>query len=122
MPLPNLTQPKCVDDPGTWCSMIYGWTHNEWLAAYSQWLIAIPLKIAVILLVAVLFRYFVHRTISRFTRGNGDGKTPRLLRPLRERTNELTAPVLNERRRQRARTIASVLKSLCSSVCWRWEH
>lgn len=116
MTLPIFMQPHCANAPGTLCTMIFDWTHNAWLADYSQVLIAIPLKIVVIVLVAIIVRYFVHHAINGLTRGNGDGKTPKLLRPLRERANELTGPVLNERRRQRARTLGSVLRSLSSFI------
>ena len=83
---------------------------------YSDLLIAKPLNIALILAIAFAARYFVHRAISRLTRGNG-ARTPKLLTPLKERrTDAANAAVLSERRAQRARTIGSVLKSLTSFV------
>ncbi|MCA1186965.1 MULTISPECIES: mechanosensitive ion channel family protein [unclassified Saccharopolyspora] len=113
---PLLTQPNCVEDDGSWCQTVFSWTGNEWLAMYSELLIAKPLNIVMIVIIALLVRYFVHRTISRLTRGNG-GKTPKLLVPLKERRPESSAmALLSERRMQRARTIGSVLKSLSSFV------
>ncbi|GAA4875973.1 MULTISPECIES: mechanosensitive ion channel family protein [Saccharopolyspora] len=116
MNLPLLTQPSCVEEVGTWCHTVWTWTGNHWMAMYSDLLIAKPLNILVILLVAFIIRYFVHRTITRITRGGG-GKTPKLLQPMKERrADTLTAELLSERRKQRARTIGSVLKSVATFV------
>ena len=114
MTLPLLTEPSCVNDDGSWCQLVYGWTGNQWLAQYSELLVAKPLYIVLIFIAAFLLRYLVHRTINRLTRGNGT--TPKLLRPLKERRGEMGADLLSERRLQRARTIGSVLKSLTSFV------
>ncbi|MCX2733990.1 mechanosensitive ion channel family protein [Saccharopolyspora sp. NFXS83] len=113
---PLLTQPNCVQDDGSWCQTVFSWTGNQWLAMYSDLLIAKPLNILMIIVISFLARYFVHRTISRLTRGNG-GKTPKLLVPLKERRSDAAGmALLSERRVQRARTIGSVLKSLASFV------
>jgi moderate conductance mechanosensitive channel len=114
MNLPLLSQPTCTQEPG-WCQTIFTWTGNEWLASYADLLIAKPLNMLLIVIVAFILRWLVHRTINRLTRGNG--KPPKLLQPLRERrADTLTAELLTERRIQRARTIGSVLKSLASFV------
>ncbi len=66
-----------------------------------------------------MLRWLIHRAISRLTEGpSGDGKIPAILRPLRERAPESlreAAGLMSERRRQRARTIGSVLRSLASA-------
>lgn len=112
---PFLTEPTCVNDAQSWCGMIYGATGNEWLAEYSDLLIVKPANILIILLVAFLVRLFVHRTINKLTRGNG--KTPKLLAPFKERVGDTrTSEMLSERRRQRAKTIGSVLKSMASFI------
>ncbi|GAA3836164.1 MULTISPECIES: mechanosensitive ion channel family protein [Amycolatopsis] len=110
--------PECINQPGTWCYQVFQITHNEWLAASANWLIAKPLRIILILLVALIIRFLLHKLIDRVTtmpRGNG-GKLPTILRPLRERAPDILGPVVAERRRQRAKTIGSVLKSLTSFV------
>ena len=116
---PLLDQPPaCIEAAGTWCYQVFQITHNEWLAASANWLIAKPLTIAVILLIAFLIRFLLHKLIDRLTtkpRNNG-GKLPAILRPLRERAPDILGPVVAERRRQRAQTIGSVLKSLTSFV------
>ncbi|WP_116101770.1 mechanosensitive ion channel family protein [Amycolatopsis thermalba] len=110
--------PECINEPGTWCYQVFQITHNEWLAASANWLIAKPLRIILILLVAMIIRFLLHKLIDQVTtmpRGNG-GKLPTILRPLRERAPDILGPVVAERRRQRAKTIGSVLKSLTSFV------
>ncbi|MBE9374473.1 mechanosensitive ion channel family protein [Saccharopolyspora sp. HNM0983] len=115
MTLPLLSQPRCVEDAESWCGTIYEWTGNQWLARYSDLLIAKPLNILLILLIAFGIRYLAHRAINRLTQGNGGG--PKLLQPMRERrADALTAELMSERRMQRARTIGSVLKSIASLV------
>ncbi|HJP79480.1 MAG TPA: mechanosensitive ion channel family protein [Pseudonocardiaceae bacterium] len=116
------TPPSCVSaDPSSWCAQVWNSTHISWLADLTNWdwLVAKPFKIAVIVVIALIIRILLHRMIKRLTSGNGKGKRPAILRPLRERAPQTTsAPLLNERRGQRARTIGSVLTSIVSFVVW----
>ncbi|SDH88197.1 small conductance mechanosensitive channel [Actinokineospora alba] len=110
-PLPfALEPPKCVDTDA-WCKQVFDLTHNQWLAASANWLVAKPIKIVMILLIAFVIRLIARRLIERLTSGNG--KMPRLLRPLRERAPQALT-MLSERRSQRAKTIGSVLNSILS--------
>ncbi|HJQ45509.1 MAG TPA: mechanosensitive ion channel family protein [Amycolatopsis sp.] len=109
--------PECVTQQGTWCYQVFQVTHNEWLAASAGWLIAKPLKILLILAVAFVIRWLLHKLIDRVTIPQNNGrKMPTLLRPLRDRAGDLLGPMVAERRRQRAKTIGSVLKSLTSFI------
>ncbi|WP_197320309.1 mechanosensitive ion channel family protein [Saccharomonospora sp. NB11] len=116
--------PACTDEVGSWCAQVYRITGNEWLAASADWLVARPLRIVLILLGAFLVRFLVRKVIDRLTRPPADdqgldseSKVPALLRPLKERVApEVLGPVALERRRQRAQTIGSVLKSMTSFV------
>ena len=113
--------PSCVStDPGSWCAQVWNSTHVAWLADLTNWdwLVAKPFKIALILVIAFVFRVLIHRMIRRLTSGSGNGKRPAILRPLRERAPQSSGPVLSERRGQRARTIGSVLTSIVSFVVW----
>ncbi len=110
----TLEPPPCVETEG-WCSTIYGWTHNQWLAASSGWLIAKPVTILLIILGALFVRYLARRLIDRLTRATG-GKVPTVLRPLRERAPQSLGQLLSERRAQRAETIGSVFKSIVSFI------
>jgi len=83
-------------------------------------LIVRPLTIAAIVVGAVVIRLLVHRVIGRLTRDRGPDHVPALLRPLRDRAPErmraVASPLLHERRKQRAETMGSVLKSVTSIV------
>ncbi len=109
-----LEPPACVADEG-WCSTIYDWTHNDWLAASSHWLIAKPITILLIVIGALIFRAIARRLIDRLTRATG-GRVPTVLRPLRERAPQALGQLLSERRAQRAQTIGSVFKSIVSFI------
>jgi len=117
---PVLSAPPCTQDGSTLCGQIFQVTHNEWLAGQS-WLVTKPLKIVLILVIAFIVRYLLRRLINRVTtlpRGNGNGRLPALLRPLRERAPEVLGSAVIERRRQRAKTIGSVLKSLATFLIY----
>lgn len=111
-------KPGCADNADSFCSTVYHTTHIGWLAASSEWLLIKPFRVLLIVLGALLVRWIMHRMIKRFTRLRADDARPTLLRPLKERVN-LTlreSGVLSERRRQRAATLASVLRNIVSIV------
>nr|WP_239166176.1 mechanosensitive ion channel family protein [Actinoplanes italicus] len=94
------------------------WTGNEWFAASSYVVLIKPLRIAMIVLVALLIRWLLHRAISRLATSTSRASMPALLRPLKEKVT-VTAEegtFIPERRRQRAEAIASVLRSFVSAV------
>ncbi|HSV64724.1 MAG TPA: mechanosensitive ion channel family protein [Mycobacteriales bacterium] len=99
--------------------------HREWLAQHWQGLAIGAGRILLIVLLALAVRALVNRAIQRVTRA-GEGAGPALLRPLRERAlpgllegskllegRESTA-LLSERRKQRAETLGSILRSITS--------
>jgi small-conductance mechanosensitive channel len=111
--------PDCVRAENSLCQVTWNATHNSWLTQSSSWLIARPLRIAMIVLVALLIRWFASRLIDRITAATAEGGVPRILRPLRDRAPHLIAAtegLVSERRRQRAETIGSVLRSIASAV------
>jgi small conductance mechanosensitive channel len=80
-----------------------------------------PLKILLIIVLALIVRAVLHRVINRITRPPTVGKVPRILRPLKERAVSAgsrleSSLVQSERRRQRADTIGSVLKNAVSVI------
>jgi len=99
------------------CEFIYEQTGLEWLATGGYYLLVKPFRIVLIVIAALILRYAVNRMIKRLTRGAPDGKRPGLLRPLRERMptslQEATG-VRSERRRQRAESLGSVMRSVAS--------
>jgi small-conductance mechanosensitive channel len=77
-----------------------------------------PLRILLIIVLALVIRTLVGRTINRLTRPDTENDLPLLLRPLGERASVqgllTNAGLLSERRRLRAETIGSVLRSITS--------
>ena len=111
-----LAQPRCTAEEGTLCHFVYRVTKQGWLAGSTDWLIARPLQILLIVAVAFVARLLVHRLINRLVMSTAQS-VPSVLRPLRDRAGEQdTAPLQSERRRQRAETIGSVLRSTASVV------
>ena len=109
----NFQTPECEPTDG-WCNAVKSLTGSQWLASSADWLIAKPLTILLIIIVAMIIRLLARRLIDRLTRANGGGKIPALLRPLRERAPQALGTLLSERRAQRAKTIGSVFKSIIS--------
>ncbi|WP_442875021.1 mechanosensitive ion channel family protein [Actinoplanes sp. NBC_00393] len=108
--------PVCNDD--VLCSRIYDWTGNEWFATSSYVVLIKPLRIAAIILIAMLVRWLLHRAISRLASTGSRAAMPALLKPLKEKVT-VTAEegqFIPERRRQRAEAIGSVLRSFVSAV------
>ncbi|MEO8888911.1 MAG: mechanosensitive ion channel domain-containing protein [Jatrophihabitantaceae bacterium] len=92
----------------------------EYVRAHSRWIIEIPIRILVIILVTLIVRALLHRTITRALRPVHVGDVPRILRPFKERAENsaflASTGLLSERRNQRAATIGSILKSAVSFI------
>lgn len=112
--------PTCAGKTDTWCSQVWDATHVSWLASSADWLIAKPLRIVLILVIALLVRWVLRRVIDRATSdrtASGKRKVPALIRPMKERAPmALGSSLTSERRKQRARTVGSLLKSITSFV------
>ncbi|WP_414638825.1 mechanosensitive ion channel family protein [Actinophytocola sp.] len=111
----NVELTDCADTDD-WCKSVYELTRNQWLASSANWLIAKPLSILLILVIAIIIRLVARRLIDRLTKANGGGRIPALLRPLKERAPQALGSILSERRAQRAKTIGSVFKSITSVI------
>lgn len=105
----------CVEQADTLCGRVYDWTGREWLAQSSDWLIAKPLTILLILVLAVVIRALLRRAITRLTRRAAEGTVPGVLQRGRRALHE-GGPLLSERRKQRAETMGSVLTSLTTGL------
>ncbi|WP_370966552.1 mechanosensitive ion channel family protein [Amycolatopsis sp. cg9] len=118
-PLLTAGQTPCIQDTSTFCYQVWKATNNEWLAGSANWLLTKPLKILMILVIAFVIRLLLKRLINRITTfPRSGGKLPALLRPLRERAPEVLGSAVIERRRQRAQTIGSVLKSMSTFLIY----
>ncbi|MFV0535015.1 MAG: mechanosensitive ion channel family protein [Cumulibacter sp.] len=74
-------------------------------------------RIALIVALAIIVRYLLHRAIRRVTKRSVDGKMPVMLMGVKGRARNVivnAAGLDTERRRQRAETIRSVLQSVVS--------
>ena len=94
-----------------------GALHGFW-HQHAGILIVKPAQVVVIVLVAMLLRALAHRAINRLISSSVDGSVPRILSPLTERAQQSafweSSGLITERRRQRAETIGSVLRSATS--------
>ncbi len=102
-------QPACANDTGSWCARLYQWTNNDFLARSADTIVSSTTKILFIVLLALLVRWFLHRLINRAVAGATSTRVTRLM-------NRGAAVAAAERGTQRARTLGSVLRSLCSAV------
>ncbi|PZG20652.1 mechanosensitive ion channel protein MscS [Micromonospora craterilacus] len=115
---PETPSPECLHDSLGLCTPLWKLTGSVWFAEGSYWILVKPLRIILIVLLAVGARWLVHRTIRRLVRTTTDAGVPTMLRPLRERIpTAATEPgdFVPERRRQRAEAIGSVLRSLATA-------
>ena len=111
-------------DGNALCDVIYRETGIDWLAQSSYYLLVKPLRIALIIVAALVLRAIANRVIKRVTRSashtprraDGGSASSRLniFRPLRDRLPDPqeTTGVRVERRRQRAEALGSVLRSI----------
>jgi moderate conductance mechanosensitive channel len=117
-PSPTPSLGSCLKDqsPDSLCHRVYDITGWRWLAESADWLVARPFKILVILALAAFIRFLAHRLISRIATRAAEGTVPGVL--AKGRTHKLfeSSPLLSERRRQRAETMASVLRSVATGV------
>jgi small-conductance mechanosensitive channel len=115
-PTPSL---NCGATSDEFCTWIYDHTHSALLSSGGYYFLVKPLRILLIVVVALVVRYVLHRTIRRLVRGTAEGMVPAVLKPLKERlptTLQDVATIFPERRRQRAEAIGSVLRSTTTAI------
>ena len=108
-------QPACVTDAGSWCAWFYRWTNSDFLARSADVIVSKTATITLIVVIALVTRFLLHRLITRVIEGAANGRVTRLLGRATARTR-IKTPLVSERRTQRARTISSVLRSITSAV------
>ncbi|MFI5954961.1 mechanosensitive ion channel family protein [Cryptosporangium sp. NPDC051539] len=123
--------PGCAagkDNEGSVCKWVWDSTGSRWLSNAVEWLLAKPLLVLLIVVIALLIRWFLYRIINGVTSvGSVDSgtdkdgkpkKKPRILRPFREKASSalLASGLMSERRAQRASTLGSVLRSVTSII------
>ena len=94
-------------------------TWGNFLEDHREVLVIKPLRILLIIVMALVVRWLVHRAISRAVRSTAESDVPVVLKPLKERIGPgllETTGLVSERRRQRAETVGSLLRSIASLV------
>ncbi len=95
----------------------HGRSFGQFVSDNSHAIIVVPIHIIVIILLALLIRWLLFRAINRMVRSTADSDVPVVLRPLKERLNNGAEDrIVTERRRQRAETVGSLLRSVSSLV------
>jgi small conductance mechanosensitive channel len=97
----------------------HGRSFGDFVADNRHAIIVTPIRIAVIIALALGVRWLLFRGIDRMVRSTAGGDVPVVLRPLKDRlgTTALeSAGLVSERRRQRAQTVGSLLRSITSLV------
>lgn len=108
----------CGTDPSWACTFVYDRTGSKQWAGAADWLVAKPLAILTIVLVAWLAnriaRWFIKRSIQRITAPGSKERARRLRTPsILLRTDEW-----NLRSEARAQTLIAVFRSLASAFIW----
>jgi small-conductance mechanosensitive channel len=112
----QVADPVCAHEPDSWCERFLQWTDNDFLARSADAIVDKTFTITVIVLLALITRYLLHRAITRLVEGVTNSRVSRLVRPRpRQQITESALPV-SPRRAQRARTIGSVLRSASSAL------
>ncbi len=111
--------PSCAAD--LLCRQMFEWTDSPRFAESSYYILIKPLRILLIIALAVVVRHLLHRAISGLATTTSEIGIPTILKPLRERVPSGApdpAAVFPERRRQRAMAIGSVLRSFVTAAVY----
>lgn len=107
------------EEAGGLCGQILDLTGNEGLAQAGDLLVARPIRIVLIVLIAWAASRLLTRSIRRFTRGLGDVRADVASAVDRSSGTLLrTAPAISNRANQRAETIGALLGSVATFVVW----
>ncbi len=116
---PTALQSACGDEPGFWCERVFEWTGNEVLAKFANWLVDVPVRIALIVLIAVVANRLVRRAIRRLTDRIATDTQPDIERGWIRKAPALIAPgTQSVRSAARAKTVGGLLRSLASIVIY----
>lgn len=113
---PAELQEACGAEPSAVCRWVLRQTDSDVLAGIADWLIARPFKIALIVVLALVANRLLRRGIDQFVEGVQRASVRRDLGEPGEVTSLMAAGPLGDRARQRAETLAAVLRSLGRAV------
>ena len=109
----------CGVDGTYTCEKVFEWTDNEFVATAADWLLDRPVRIALIMLLAIVASKVLQRAVARFV--NTVAATPNEIRlkALRDRSPErLVVEKESKRAEARAETIGLVLRSIVVAMVW----
>jgi moderate conductance mechanosensitive channel len=117
---PDPLQQACGDDASFICERVHDWTDSELWAEASDKLLATPLTILLVVVVAFLANRLVRRAIKRLINKVSAPESQDRLRNLRRRAPSaiLDSGSLSLRSAARARTLGTVLRGIASAVIW----
>ena len=110
----------CGADPGWACEHVYDWTGSKWWANAAEWLLAKPITILAIVLVASIVarvvRWFITRAMRRLMAAADGGSAGRLGR----HTSSVLLSAGDDSLRNTARvgTLTAVFRSLATALVW----
>lgn len=115
---PERLRSVCGDDPGTICRALLDATGNRTLAELGDWLVGPPLRILLILLVAVIVNRIARRAVKKFLRGMASGAVRERFGAVRRRAPSVLVETqeMSLRAEQRAKALSGVLRSIVSFV------
>lgn len=95
-------------------------TTSFWDQAVVQWFLGVPLKIAIIIIAAIVGRWILVRIINRVVRKAAKSARRERLGVSKRaaRTTELTEILMGDRREQRAESVGQLLSSVITFAIW----
>ncbi len=111
-----LDRPPCWKHADGACRWVSDRTGSHTAGTLVDWLLAKPVMILFIVLLAVIARGVLHRLITRTTFSIAEGTVPGVIARASKRSPFLDGPLLSERRKQRAETMGSVLRSITTGA------
>jgi small conductance mechanosensitive channel len=107
-------------DPSYICEQVFDWTDNEFLATAADWLLDRPIRIILILVIALVASRLLQRGVARFVATVAASPSDDRFQALRERGPGKLLIEETERTRAtaRAETIGLVLRSIVVALVW----
>jgi small-conductance mechanosensitive channel len=117
---PDSLQQACGDDASFICERVFNWTGSEAWSEAADKLLATPLTILLIVLVAYIANLIVRRAIRRLTDKIADPGAQERVQKLKKRapTAIVDTGTVSLRSAARAQTLALVLRSIASVLIW----
>lgn len=126
----NGLQDACGFEPAWLCERVYDWTENDALSGAATWIVDKPVKVLLLIVLALVVRRFAHRSVDSLVERLVREREAEELAAIEQAkktggdrwgTNLLSSKLANlhdrsERSRQRARTLGVLFKSAATVV------